>query len=546
MIPSQATPMSEQSPAGASNPSRPDDGIASPIFNFTTAFFGDRKETQPGTSTISRSPSPNDDSRGASPAAQQIQAMSRDLQFIYPSPAAEDNLDASTIALNAALDRERQRNSLMDSRFQLPLPRRERDYRSMSPQVYLDGRGSTPPRMLGEQQGQELWEEESAGGETVQSSLLSYELLQSGMTAEDRIRQLQARQATPQATPHARREPFRPNAEMPFPVTSSLFKKFYPEKERGPPSSASGATTSTDFRSALATRDPNLPTATPTKRRGLGSGSLFGGQTLDTIKSEEVYMEDEENYESRITQRKSTGASEMIENSGIPSYAREFDPLQQRWRFGMAPVWDWLFHKNEADVGDFLGVVDPILTESRHSMSSKASFMSGSRRKGDESLVMAYVTEISTQVEQLLRWAKRPFCFALVVGIIGFFLNSMFSAVVVPIICSNPAMVSSYPCTLGGGQYMNNNTFYADFPTLMNIESSFEKIVDGAAGGTALARVMKQSEMAVSDLSTVVKYSELKCRDTLSTKLDSFATDAKSSVRALSGWGSKVGGVLDQ
>lgn len=80
----------------------------------------------------------------------------------------------------------------------------------------------------------------------------------------------------------------------------------------------------------------------------------------------------------------------------------------------------------------------------------------------------------------------------------------------------------------------------------MNIESSFEKIVDGAAGGSALARAMKSSEMAVSDLSTVVRYSDLKCKDSLSTKLDAFAGDAKSSVRALSGWGSKVGGVLDQ
>lgn len=87
---------------------------------------------------------------------------------------------------------------------------------------------------------------------------------------------------------------------------------------------------------------------------------------------------------------------------------------------------------------------------------------------------------------------------------------------------------------------------YADFPTLMNIESSFEKIVDSAAGGSALARVMKQSEMAVSDLSTVVRYSDLKCKETLAERLDVFARDAKGNVRALQGFGSKVGGVLDQ
>lgn len=93
---------------------------------------------------------------------------------------------------------------------------------------------------------------------------------------------------------------------------------------------------------------------------------------------------------------------------------------------------------------------------------------------------------------------------------------------------------------------VTNRASYADFPTLMNIESSFEKIVDSAAGGSALARVMKQSEMAVSDLSTVVRYSELKCKETLAERLDVFARDAKGNVRALQGFGSKVGGVLDQ
>jgi hypothetical protein len=85
-----------------------------------------------------------------------------------------------------------------------------------------------------------------------------------------------------------------------------------------------------------------------------------------------------------------------------------------------------------------------------------------------------------------------------------------------------------------------------DFPTLMSIETSFERVVDSAAGGSELARSLKQSEMAVADLSTVVKYSDLNCRETLSSKLESFAADAQNNVLQLLEFSARVGGVLDE
>ncbi|KAF8246058.1 hypothetical protein K440DRAFT_632745 [Wilcoxina mikolae CBS 423.85] len=95
----------------------------------------------------------------------------------------------------------------------------------------------------------------------------------------------------------------------------------------------------------------------------------------------------------------------------------------------------------------------------------------------------------------------------------------------------------------------NTNTTFGgniDFPTLMSIEASFERVVDSAAGGSELARSLKQSEMAVADLSAVVKYSDLNCRETLSTRLEQFAIDARDNVIGLLEFSAKVGGVLDE
>lgn len=80
----------------------------------------------------------------------------------------------------------------------------------------------------------------------------------------------------------------------------------------------------------------------------------------------------------------------------------------------------------------------------------------------------------------------------------------------------------------------------------MNIESAFERVVDSAAGGSELARSLKNSEMAVSDLSAVVRHSDLKCRATLSQRLERFADDARFNVQGLLAFASDVGGVLDQ
>lgn len=89
-------------------------------------------------------------------------------------------------------------------------------------------------------------------------------------------------------------------------------------------------------------------------------------------------------------------------------------------------------------------------------------------------------------------------------------------------------------------------TPYIDFPALVSIESSLERIVGGAASGSSLARLLKQGEMSVSDLGIVVKHSDLSCRQTLGERLDRFANDAKESVITLQLFDSKAREILDQ
>lgn len=188
-------------------------------------------------------------------------------------------------------------------------------------------------------------------------------------------------------------------------------------------------------------------------------------------------------------------------------------------------------------------LTDPIHTaESSHHSPPPPPSSNFSTPRKEESIASVYVNEFASQIDSLLRYAKRPFVAIMILGFFGLVLSTLvnnFSS-------ASPETwgENTWNITYSGGP--GTRASYADFPTLMNIESSFEKIVDSAAGGSALARVMKQSEMAVSDLSTVVRYSELKCKETLAERLDVFARDAKGNVRALQGFGSKVGGVLDQ
>lgn len=51
-----------------------------------------------------------------------------------------------------------------------------------------------------------------------------------------------------------------------------------------------------------------------------------------------------------------------------------------------------------------------------------------------------------------------------------------------------------------------------DFPELINLQSNFGSILENSVGGSHMALDLKNSEVAVRDLSTLVRVSELLCR----------------------------------
>ncbi|KAI5793978.1 hypothetical protein FPQ18DRAFT_235266, partial [Pyronema domesticum] len=150
-----------------------------------------------------------------------------------------------------------------------------------------------------------------------------------------------------------------------------------------------------------------------------------------------------------------------------------------------------------------------------------------------ESLSTVYYKEFSSQLDTFARSLKKPLVTFVLIMIIPIFLGISTS-----ILGGRPPQLSNSTNSTFGGNI--------DFPTLMSIEASFERVVDSAAGGSELARSLKRSEMAVADLSMVVRYSDLNCRDTLSTRLQQFADDAHENVLGLLEFSAMVGGVLDE
>jgi hypothetical protein len=85
---------------------------------------------------------------------------------------------------------------------------------------------------------------------------------------------------------------------------------------------------------------------------------------------------------------------------------------------------------------------------------------------------------------------------------------------------------------------------WADFSKLADIQvNAFEHILD--MGTSSLSLDVKKAEMATSDLTTLVKVSDLKCRDFLAAHLSHFVRKAKSSGRGLQKLNAKVNGAVE-
>jgi hypothetical protein len=102
---------------------------------------------------------------------------------------------------------------------------------------------------------------------------------------------------------------------------------------------------------------------------------------------------------------------------------------------------------------------------------------------------------------------------------------------------------SSSPLSNFNSRY---NTSQPDIlPSLLHLESHFSSITTQALSARELAYELKQAELAIADIATAVKLSELpgNDREALVSVLEKFVVDAKGSGKLLARFAARVKGV---
>ncbi|KAI6122257.1 hypothetical protein EDD16DRAFT_1573171, partial [Pisolithus croceorrhizus] len=86
-----------------------------------------------------------------------------------------------------------------------------------------------------------------------------------------------------------------------------------------------------------------------------------------------------------------------------------------------------------------------------------------------------------------------------------------------------------------------------DFQGLVKAQGSmFDQLVGESVGGSALSIEVLKAEMATRDLSTLVRYSDLKSKDSVAELLSTISKGAKRTARGLTKLNAKVAGAVDE
>ncbi|KAH8093759.1 hypothetical protein BXZ70DRAFT_1010355 [Cristinia sonorae] len=142
-----------------------------------------------------------------------------------------------------------------------------------------------------------------------------------------------------------------------------------------------------------------------------------------------------------------------------------------------------------------------------------------------------------------VKWLRYPFTIALFFWMLAMLMNQLghvFHTVFSPL-CYLPG-TSNLPLCYTPPKIPK----WGDYPKLMDVQSTtFEQLLDSTVGGSELSLEVKKAEMAVTDLLTLAKVSDLKGKDSLVSTLEDFIGDAKQTGRSLQRLASKVAGAVD-
>ncbi|KAF2246928.1 hypothetical protein BU26DRAFT_521308 [Trematosphaeria pertusa] len=85
-----------------------------------------------------------------------------------------------------------------------------------------------------------------------------------------------------------------------------------------------------------------------------------------------------------------------------------------------------------------------------------------------------------------------------------------------------------------------------DFEEVINVQSTFEEVLDASKDSYALPATMKKSEVAIRDLRSLVKYSQLPSRSQLEVEFSTFIETAREASGNLANYNSKIGYTMDK
>ncbi|RPA98866.1 hypothetical protein L873DRAFT_1828302 [Choiromyces venosus 120613-1] len=393
------------------------------------------------------------------------------------------------------------------------------------------------------------WEELSTG--TAETSLsATFSVLQGYNRIpiyERRAQWLAEQQARREQVLHQRRTllprgnaaDFRPNADLPFPITAQFLGTYGGGGEvagrmrRGRKVHWSGNRDSGESGGTVVTAGMVVGMSEAEEEEEEGYEEYEEEEGASTIASP-VSERSENGVQARVPLAQQQQQEEQggfrkpaldRKTSGIPSFDSLFET---KWDFGML---FWQYHSPKTSIRQ----TEAIPTTS--SFSSPSSSLSSCVNESSIFGSMHASKATFSSYLNYLRTHRKSYSFSML----------LFGCLCLAMI-QNRFLTVGIPqvgCTYEG---YNNTSHYAtvDFPGLLSIETALEKSLASVAAAPALAGLLKQSEIAVSDLSTVVSHSDLDCRHTLAELLLKFATGAGEVAGLLLGFESIVGRALDR
>jgi hypothetical protein len=159
--------------------------------------------------------------------------------------------------------------------------------------------------------------------------------------------------------------------------------------------------------------------------------------------------------------------------------------------------------------------------------------------------LLAYVWDVFSYANR--HFFKPVLGLALGVGIIVFGLQ-MASGLVYSKLTTALAPV----CLIPGSSYMfsmcadSEISNHADFEELVNVQGRFEDILDASKETSTLPATIKDSELAIRDLRTLVRHSRLPSRNQLDLEFHNFVLTANEASIDLSRYNSRIGAAMDR